>query len=225
MMFRSRSRKVFAFLWDADGTIVSSEKFAYDACNEALKHLSKRTFAPEEFRELFLSDYRTHLKHMGIDSVQEVEFFVNVWNSRLTADEHKFKLHDGVLDILTYLHRRSYKMALVSATSRLQLQRYFNLFGIDKFFSVIIAREDVEEQKPSTKPILQAAEQLAVSPEDCVVIDDVDDGIIAARKIGAITIGVTWGFNSYQRIYDAKPDFIAETASELYRIVVEKLKC
>jgi len=150
---------------------------------------------------------------------------LNIWNSRLAVDKHKFKLHEGVLGILTYLHRRNYKIALVSATSRLQLQRYFNLFGIDKFFSVIIAREDVEEQKPSTKPIFQAAERLAVSPKDCVVIDDADDGIIAARKIGAITIGVTWGFNSYQRIYDAKPDFIAETADDLYRIIVEKLKC
>jgi len=224
-MFLRRFRKVSAFLWDVDGTIVSSEKFAYDACNEALKRLGKRTFTPEEYRELFLSDWRIHLKHMGINSMQEVEFFVNLWNSRLTADEYKFKLHDGVLDILKYLHRRNYKMALVSATSRLQLQRYFNLFGIDRFFSVVVAREDVDEQKPSTKPILQAAERLAVSPKDCFVIDDADDGIIAARKIGAITIGVTWGFNSSQRIYDAKPDFIAETANELYRIIVEKLKC
>jgi len=224
-MFPRRSRKVSAFLWDVDGTIVSSEKFAYDACNEALRRLGKRTFTPEEYRELFLSDYRTHLKHMGINSMQEVEFFVNLWNSRLTADEHKFKLHDGVLDILKYLHRRNYKMALVSSTSRTQLQRYFRMFGIDRFFSVIIAREDVDEQKPSTKPISQAAERLASSPKNCVVIDDADDGIIAARKIGAITIGVTWGFNSYQRIYDAKPDFIAETADELYRIIAVELKC
>jgi len=224
-MFPRRSRKVSAFLWDVDGTIVSSEKFAYDACNEALRRLGKRTFTPEEYRELFLSDYRTHLKHMGINSMQEVEFFVNLWNSRLTADEHKFKLHDGVLDILKYLHRRNYKMALVSSTSRTQLQRYFRMFGIDRFFSVIIAREDVDEQKPSTKPISQAAERLASSPKNCVAIDDADDGIIAARKIGAITIGVTWGFNSYQRIYDAKPDFIAETADELYRIIAVELKC
>jgi HAD superfamily hydrolase (TIGR01509 family) len=220
-----RSRKCFSFLWDADGTIVNSTKFAFDACNDVLKHLGKRTFTPEEFRELFLSDYRIHLKRMGIKSMQEVKFLVNTWNSKLATDKYKFKLHDGVLDILTYLYRRNYKMALVSSTSRLQLQLYFDLFKIDKFFSVIIAREDVDEQKPSTKPFLQAAERLAVSPKDCVAIDDADDGIEAAKKMGATTIGVTWGFNSYQRIYDAKPDFRAETADELYRIIVEKLQC
>jgi len=224
-MLQMRSRKCFSFLWDADGTIVSSEKFAYDACNDVLKYLGKRTFTPEEFRELFLSDYRIHLKRMGINSMQEVNFLVNTWNSRLATDKHKFKLHDGVLDVLTYLHRQNYKMALVSSTSRLQLQLYFDLFEIDKFFSVIIAREDVDEQKPSTKPFLQAAERLTVSPSDCIVIDDADDGIKAAKKMGAITIGVTWGFNSNQRIYNAKPDFIAETPKELQRIIVKKLRC
>jgi len=220
-----RSGKAFSFLWDADGTIVSSEKFAFDVCNEVLKELGKRTFIPEEFRELFLSNYRIHLKRIGINTMQERNLLVNRWNTRLTTDKHKFKLHDGVLDILTYLRKRNYKMALVSSTSRLQLQLYFDLFGIQKFFSAMIAREDVDEQKPSTKPILQAAERLGISPSDCVAIDDADDGIKAAKKLGAITIGVTWGFNSYQRIYNAKPDFIAQTSNELYRIIVEKLEC
>jgi len=219
------SRKVVSFLWDVDGTIVDSRKFAFDTSNHVLKHFGKQTFTSEEFRELFLSDYRMHLKRMGINSPEEVEFLVNLWNSRLARDKYKFKLFDGIHDLLTYLHRRNYKMALVSSTSRLQLQLYFDLFGINKFFSVIIAREDVDEQKPSTKPFLQAAERLAVSPRDCVIIDDADDGIKAARKMGAITIGVTWGFNSYQRIHDAKPDFIAETANDLYEIIVEKLRC
>lgn len=224
-MFSVDSRKVLAFLWDADGTIVDSRKFAFDVSNDVLKRLGKRTHTPEEFCELFSSDYRLHIKHMGIDTVQEEKFLVDTWNTKLVTEKQKFKLYDGVLNVLKYLYKRNYKMALVSSTSRLQLQLYFNLFGIDKFFSVIIAREDVDEQKPSTKPFLQAAEQLDASPRDCIVIDDADDGIEAAKKIGATTIGITWGFNSYQRISNAKPDFIAETADGLHRIIVEKLRC
>ena len=162
---------------------------------------------------------------MGINSAREVDFLVDTWNARLVTDKQKFKLYDGVLDVLTYLFKRNYRMALVSSSSRSQLELYFDLFGIDKFFSVTIAREDVDEQKPSAKPILQAAKKLNVSPHDCVVIDDAEDGIKAAIKLGAITIGVTWGFHSHQRITKAKPDFIAETPNELYRIIVEKLEC
>lgn len=219
------SEKKPCFLWDVDGTIVSSEKFAFDTCNDVLKIIGKRTFTSDEFRELFLSDYRIHLKRMGINSIQENDLLVNTWNSRMVADKHKFRLHDGILDILTYLQERNYKMALVSSTSRSQLQLYFDLFGINKFFSVIVAREDVDEQKPSTKPFLHAAKQLTVPPRQCIVIDDADDGIEAAKKTGALTIGVTWGFNSYQRIFNAKPHYIAENPKDLQKIITEKLGC
>jgi len=212
-------------LWDVDGTIVDSRKFAFDVYNDVLKKLGKRTFTEEEFREIFSSDYRVHLKRVGINSARDVKFLVDTWNARLAVDKHKFKLYDGVLDILIYLHKRKYKMALVSSSSRLQLQLYFDMFGINKFFSVIVAREDVDQQKPSTKPVLEAMKQLGVSPLECVVIDDCEDGIRAAKKTGATTISVTWGFHTYKRISDAKPDFIAETPDELRKIITEKLKC
>lgn len=224
-MFQTRFRRVPAFLWDVDGTIVDSRKFAFDVYNDVLKQLGKRTYTSKEFRELFSSDYRVHLKRVGINSANEVDLLVNAWNTRLATDRHKFKLYDGILNVLTYLRKRNYKMALVSSTSRSQLELYFELFGIDKFFSVTIAREDVNEQKPSAKPILRATGKLNVSPHDCIVIDDTEDGITAAKKIGSLTIGATWGFHNHRRIDNAQPDFIAETPKELHKIIVEKLKC
>jgi len=217
--------KPITFLWDVDGTIVDSRKFAYDVYNDVLRQLGKRTFTSEEFRELFSSDYQIHLKRIGFNSMQEVNLLVETWKARISIDKYKFKLYDGILDILRYLHEKNYKMALVSSTSRSQLQIYFDMFGINRFFSVIIAREDVDEQKPSPKPFLQAAKRLNVPPQKCVVIDDTEDGIEAAKKIGAITIGVTWGFHSYRRINNANPDFIAETPNELHKIIIEDLKC
>lgn len=217
----NHSRKVSAFLWDVDGTIVDSRKFAYDATNDVLKSLGKRTYTDEEYLELFSKDWKIHIKRMGIDSAKEISFLINMWNARLASDRHKFKMYDGVLNILTYLHRRNFKMAIVSSSSRSQLQLYFDLFEIDKFFSAVIAKEDADDQKSMTKPILEACERLHAPPPNCVFIDDTEDGIEAAKKVDAVTIGVTWGFNSAQRITTAKPDFLADTPSELSRIITE----
>ena len=106
-MSQTRFGKVSAFLWDVDGTIVDSRKFAFDVYNDVLKQLGKRTFTSEEFRELFSSDYRFHLKRVGINSAREVNLLVDTWNARLVTDKHKFKLYDGVLDVLTYLFKRN----------------------------------------------------------------------------------------------------------------------
>ncbi len=102
-MFQTRFRRVSAFLWDVDGTIVDSRKFAFDVYNDVLKQLGKRTFTSKEFRELFSSDYQVHLKRVGINSANEVDLLVNAWNARLATDRHKFKLYDGILNVLTYL--------------------------------------------------------------------------------------------------------------------------
>ena len=216
-----RSQKVSAFLWDVDGTIVNSKKFAFDTTNDALRKLGKRSYTDEEYLELFSKDWKTHVKRMGIKSAQEISLLIDTWNSRLASDKHKFKLYDGILNILTYLHRRNLKMAIVSSSSRSQLQLYFDLFRIDKFFSTVVAKEDTDDQKSMTRPVLEACERLHVSPRDCVFIDDTEDGIAAAKKLDVISIGVTWGFNSAQRITAAKPDFQANTPDELSIIITE----
>jgi hypothetical protein len=48
-------------------------------------------------------------------------------------------------------------MAIVSSSSRSQLQLYFDLFEIDKFFSAVIAKEDADDQKSMTKPYWKRA--------------------------------------------------------------------
>ena len=78
--------------------------FAYDATNDVLKSLGKRTYTDEEYLELFSKDWKIHIKRMGIDSAKEISFLINTWNARLASDRHKFKMYDGVLNILTYLH-------------------------------------------------------------------------------------------------------------------------
>ena len=218
------SRKVSAFLWDVDGTIVDSKNFAYDATNDVLRKLGKQTYTNEEYLELFSKDWEIHVKRMGIESAQEVNLLINTWNSRLVSDKHKFQLYDGILDILTYLHKRNFKMAIVSSSSRSQLQLYFDLFKINRFFSAVIAKEDADDQKTMTSPILKACEQLHVSPPNCIFIDDTEDGIEAAKNVDAVSIGVTWGFNSSRRITAAKPDFLADSPDDLSRIIMELAK-
>ena len=123
MMFQTRFRGVSAFLWDVDGTIVDSREFAFDVYNDVLRQLGKRTFTSKEFRELFSSDYRVHLKRVGINSANEVDFLVNAWNARLATDRHRFKLYNGILNVLTYLHK--WKCIVTFFKIRLNLRYIF----------------------------------------------------------------------------------------------------
>ncbi len=56
---------------------------------------------------------------------------------------------------------------------------------------ILVTADDVTQGKPHPEPYLRAAEELGVTPADCVVIEDAPAGIRAAHAAGMRVIGVT----------------------------------
>ena len=57
---------------------------------------------------------------------------------------------------------------------------------------VLVSAEHVEHGKPHPEPYLTAARLLGVPPDDCIVLEDANSGIAAARAAGMQAIGVAW---------------------------------
>ena len=57
---------------------------------------------------------------------------------------------------------------------------------------VLVAADHVEHGKPHPEPYLTAARLLGHAPEDCVVLEDANSGIAAARAAGMRVFGVAW---------------------------------
>jgi sugar-phosphatase len=56
---------------------------------------------------------------------------------------------------------------------------------------VLVAAEDVERGKPAPDPFLLGAKKLGVEPADCLVFEDTQAGLQAARAAGMASIVVT----------------------------------
>lgn len=59
-----------------------------------------------------------------------------------------------------------------------------------KLFNTIVTCEDVQSHKPEPEIFLEAARRLHVPPDRCIVFEDVDPGIEAARRAGMVSIDV-----------------------------------
>lgn len=57
--------------------------------------------------------------------------------------------------------------------------------GLAEFFPLIFCRDDVEQGKPAPDLIFKAAQRLAVSVEQCLVLEDSPIGVMAAKRAGA----------------------------------------
>ena len=62
--------------------------------------------------------------------------------------------------------------------------------GIADLFDVIVTQDDVKKSKPAPDLFLLAAERMIVAPEKCLVFEDSQLGIEAAKKAGMQSVFV-----------------------------------
>jgi beta-phosphoglucomutase-like phosphatase (HAD superfamily) len=84
-------------------------------------------------------------------------------------------------------------IAVASGASRTTVQPTMKAIGLGDLFPVVITREDVSRGKPSPEIFLLAAHRLGVAPAQCLVFEDSDEGIEAARlaQMPAIDVRVS----------------------------------
>ncbi len=81
-------------------------------------------------------------------------------------------------------------MAVVTGGHRAVCARILAHVGIADAFDTVVASEDTDRHKPEPEPFLEAARRLGARPERCVVWEDSDLGIEAARRAGMEWIDV-----------------------------------
>jgi len=81
-------------------------------------------------------------------------------------------------------------MALASSGSRQGIEIVLDRFGWTRYFEAVITGEDVEHGKPAPDLFLLAAEKLKARPDVCLVFEDTDAGVEAARAAGMRVIDV-----------------------------------
>ncbi|MEM1303363.1 MAG: HAD-IA family hydrolase, partial [Planctomycetota bacterium] len=101
------------------------------------------------------------------------------------------------------------KLAVASGGYRWVIDRQLEHIGLGgvkpdghppvQFFDAIVTAEDTERHKPHPDVFLEAARQMGVEPEACLVFEDADLGVEAAGRAGMGVIDVRrdgWGSSS-----------------------------
>ncbi|RLS30084.1 MAG: HAD family phosphatase [Planctomycetota bacterium] len=90
-------------------------------------------------------------------------------------------------------------IAVVTGGHRAVVERILAHIGLSGVFDTFVASEDTLRHKPDPDPFLEAARRLAVRPEACVVWEDSDLGITAAKQAGMDWVDVR-SFHSPKRL-------------------------
>ena len=88
------------------------------------------------------------------------------------------------------LQAENYKLAVCSNSVRKSVEVMLERSMIIDFFDLLLSNEDVENPKPAPDMYIQCMKQLAISPEETLIIEDSAVGIEAAQQSGAHVLTV-----------------------------------
>lgn len=92
--------------------------------------------------------------------------------------------------VLASLQEKGVPCAVASGTRSDMVEKYLEITGLRKYFQVVVGGEQVSHSKPEPDIFLLAAGKLDIAPEDCVVLEDSENGVRAGKAAGCATVCV-----------------------------------
>jgi beta-phosphoglucomutase len=184
---------VLGAIFDLDGVLTDTSEFHYQGwkrladeedlpfdrqANEALRGISRR-----ESLRLLLQD-----KIVPEEEQLAMMERKNRYYQELIASLTPGDLLPGARDLLEELRSAGIKTAIGSASKN--AKEVIQRLEIDSLVDALSDGFSVERPKPAPDLFLNAAEQLQIPPEQCVVFEDAEAGVNAALAAGMWVVGI-----------------------------------
>ena len=172
-----------AVIFDMDGLMIDSERVTYEEYCRKLEQLGY-SFNEEIYRKCLGKNkkgiFQVFYDHFGDDfPMDQVWDDVHVWlDERLAA---QVPIKKGLIELLDFLKENGYKTIVATSSSRSRVNIILKNAKIDHYFDDTICGDEVTHGKPNPEIFLTACKKLNVSPEEAIVIEDSEAGILAAH--------------------------------------------
>ena len=183
-----------AVIFDMDGVLIEAKEWHYEALNRAL-----RLFGFEISRHDHLTTFDglpTKRKLQMLSSVDNLPVrlhdFINDMKQRYTMEivnaqckprfNHEFAL--------SKLHALGYRMAVASNSVRNSIEVMMQRAELDRYLEFMISNQDVTKPKPAPDMYNLAISKMGLQPTECLIVEDNENGIKAARASGAHVLEV-----------------------------------
>ena len=172
-----------AVIFDMDGLMIDSERVTYNEYVKKLHLLGHDDFTEEIYKNCLGKNKQgicqVFIDHYGEDfPMEEVWDDVHVWiDESLRKHVPKKK---GLDELLEYLKENNYKTIVATSSGRKRVDEILNNANIVDYFDDSICGDEVSKGKPNPEIFLTACQKLGVKPEEALVLEDSEAGILAA---------------------------------------------
>ena len=214
-------KEITCVLFDMDGVIIDSEFIHKKAYYETFISLGLDV-SDELYKTITGSStinvFQKLIAHFKLDEDPN-ELVLKKRNRYINYFENDPTLHlvNGVEEIIKYFYNKGITLILASSASMPNIERVFKRFDLNQYFTAKISGADLAKSKPHPEIYEKAAMLGSTAKENCIVIEDSDNGIQAANEAGIFVFGYKNPMSADQNLKNA--DTIITDFSELKNYV------
>lgn len=181
-----------AIIFDLDGTLIDSMNVWSD--------IDKEFFKMHDLP--FEEDYQKEIGHKGLKEIaaytktrynliESEDEIISIWlDMAKEAYAYKIPLKEGVKSFLEYLQSKNIKMGIATSNSLELTESVLKHHDIYKYFSKVVTVNELKTNKGSPDIYLHISDSFGLTPNECIVFEDLLVGIRTAKKAGYKVVGV-----------------------------------
>lgn len=207
--------KIKAIIFDMDGVLIDAKDWHYDALNKALG-----TFGININRHDHLTTYDGLSTSQKLNMLSKIytlptslHSFINEMKQQYTMDiilrhckpifHHQYAL--------SKLKEDGYKLAVASNSVRNTVSVMMEKSGLDAYLEFSLSNQDVIKEKPDPEIYVKAIDLLDLTPKQCIIVEDNENGLKSAYASGANVLKVD---TIHDVTYERLTSFIQEIENE-----------
>ena len=211
-------------LFDLDGTLIDSAPDLAVAINHMLESIAHPTFSEDTIRSWVGNGAAVLVKRAlsGASEIDEnldnrlfeqsLQTFLTFYKDNLCINT---QLYPSVRACLKILKAREYRLAIVTNKPYEFIVPILTALELDGVFAMLLGGDSLPKRKPDPLPLLHVCQELNVSVEQCLMVGDSKNDILAAKAANMDSIGLTYGYNYGEDIGLHNPEAVFDDFSDI----------
>ena len=207
-------------IFDLDGTMVDSMWMWRGIDNEFMEAHGlpmtdelERAIEGMSFKETAEYFVRTY------PLTESVEELMDIWvQMAIDKYQHEVPVKPGLMPFLEEMKARGIRMGIATSNARILLDAVADAHGFYDYMDGVLTANEVKRGKPAPDVFLAVADKIGIAPADCLVFEDIPQGIRAGLNAGMKVCAVSDG---YSRAQDDEKRALAHYYIDSYEQVLD----
>ncbi len=210
-------------IFDLDGTLLDTIDDLANAANTVLKSSGYPTHSVDAFKEMIGDGINILVQRMlPVDNWPEDKIKIMVHQMEKVyrnSWKNQTKPFVSVPKLLDELTQRKLQMAILSnKPEEFTIEMVKSLLRKWTFDPVLGATPE-RPKKPDPAAAIAIVDYWKYQPSECLFIGDSEPDIRTAKNAGIVSVAVSWGFRSRQRLIHESPDYIIDSPVDLLNLL------